>query len=140
VVGAAVAGSTHGGGRRTGGGGDREGRGHTNSHATGNTYGGYDAYHRIDEIHHAKNATEVSDGFPAYSAQLRDLLLPEKFKPLRITKYNAKQDPVQWLRSYALSIDNAGGNNDTKCLYFPFCLDQALLAWLKSLDKNLIDQ
>jgi hypothetical protein len=32
---------------------------------------------------------------------------------------------VQWLRCYALSIENAGGNNDTKCLYFPFCLDQA---------------
>jgi hypothetical protein len=27
---------------------------------------------------------------------------------------------VQWLRCYALSIENAGGNNDTKCLYFPF--------------------
>jgi hypothetical protein len=35
-----------------------------------------------------------------------------------------KQDPVQWLRCYALSIENPGGNNDTKCLYFPFCLDQ----------------
>jgi hypothetical protein len=47
------------------------------------------------------------------------LLLPGKFNPLGITKYNAKQDPIQWLRCYALSIENAGGNNDTKCLYFP---------------------
>jgi hypothetical protein len=46
-----------------------------------------------------------------------------------------KQDPVQWLRCYALSIENTGGNNDTKCLYFPFCLDQAPLTWLESLDK-----
>jgi hypothetical protein len=45
--------------------------------------------------------------------------------------YDAKQDPVRWLRSYTLSIANAGGNNDTKCLYFPFCLDQAPLTWLK---------
>jgi hypothetical protein len=44
------------------------------------------------------------------------LLLPDKFKPLGITKYDAKQDPIQWLRCYALSIENAGGNNDTKCL------------------------
>jgi hypothetical protein len=36
---------------------------------------------------------------------------------LGITKYDTKQDPVQWLRCYALSIENAGGNNDTKCLY-----------------------
>jgi hypothetical protein len=59
---------------------------------------------------------------------------------LGITNYDAKQDPVQWLRCYALSIENAGGNNDTKCLYFPFCLDQAPLTWLESLDKNSIDK
>jgi hypothetical protein len=111
-----------------------------NSHATGNAHGGYDACHRIDEICRTKNSTEVSDGFPAYSAWLRDLLLPEKFKPLRITKYDTMQDPIQWLWCYALSIENAGGNNDTKCLYFPFCLDQAPLTWLESLDKNSIDQ
>jgi hypothetical protein len=91
----------------------------------------------IDEIRR-KKATEVSDSddFPAYSARLRDLLLPEKFKPLEITKYDAKQDPVQWLRCYALSIENSGGNNDTKCLYFLFCLDQSTSgtsSWLSSL-------
>jgi hypothetical protein len=51
-----------------------------------------------------------------------------------------KQDPVQWLRCYALSIDNAGGNNGTKCLYFPFYLDQAPLTWLESLEKYSIDK
>jgi hypothetical protein len=68
------------------------------------------------------------------------LLLPDKFKPLGITKYYAKQDPIQWLRCYALSIENAGGNSDTKCLYFLFCLDQAPLTWLESLDKHSIDK
>jgi hypothetical protein len=81
-----------------------------------------------------------NDGFPAFSSRLHNLLLPEKFKPLGITKYDAKQDPVQWLRCYALSIENAGGNNDTKCLYFPFCLDQAPLKWLESLNKYSIDK
>jgi hypothetical protein len=57
-----------------------------------------------------------------------------------ITKYDAKQDQVQRLRCYALSIENAGGNNDTKCLYFPFCLDQAPLTWLESLEKYSIDK
>jgi hypothetical protein len=68
------------------------------------------------------------------------LLLPDKFKPLEITKYDAKEDPIQWLRWYTLSIENAGGNNDTKCLYFPFCLDQAPLTWLESLHKHSIDK
>jgi hypothetical protein len=68
------------------------------------------------------------------------LLLLDEFKPLGITKYDAKQDPIRWLRCYALSIENACGNNDTKCLYFPFCLDQAPLTWLESLDKHSIDK
>jgi hypothetical protein len=32
--------------------------------------------------------------FPAYSARLRNMLLPEKFIPLGISKYDAEQDPV----------------------------------------------
>jgi hypothetical protein len=101
--------------------------------------GRHDAHRRIEEIRHNKSAGE-NDGFPAFSARLHNLLLPKKFKPLGITKYDAKQDPVQWLRCYALSIENAGGNNDTKCLYFPFCLHQAPLTWLESLEKYSIDK
>jgi hypothetical protein len=133
--------SSHGAGRRAGGGGDRGGRGHADSHVTGVSCGGYDARRRIEEIRRKKSSTAgESDSFPAFSARLRNLLLLEKFKPLGITKYDAKQDPIQWLRCYALSIENVGGNNDTKCLYFPFCLDQAPLTWLESLEKYSIDK
>jgi hypothetical protein len=31
-----------------------------------------------------------NDSFPTFSAQHRNLLLPEKFKPLGITKYDTK--------------------------------------------------
>jgi hypothetical protein len=65
---------------------------------------------------------------------------PKEIQASGITKYNAKQDPVQWLRCYALSIENASGNNDMKCLYFPFYLDQAPLTWLESLEKYSIDK
>jgi hypothetical protein len=133
--------SNHGAGRRAGGGGDRGGRGHANSHASGASRGGFDALQNIEELRRKKSSTAGdNDGFPAFSAWLHNLLLPEKFKPLGITKYDAKQDPVQWLRFYALSIENAGGNNDTKCLYFPFCLDQVPLTWLESLEKYSIDK
>jgi hypothetical protein len=133
--------SSHGAGRRAGGGGDRGGRGHADSHVTGVSRGGYDARRRIEEIRRKKSSTAGENGgFPTFSARLRNLLLPEKFKPLGITKYDAKQYPVQWLRCYALSIENASGNNDTKCLYFPFCLDQAPLTWLESLEKYSINK
>jgi hypothetical protein len=133
--------SNHGANRRAGGGGCRSGRDHANSHASGASQGGYDALQKIEELRRKKASTSANnDGFPAFSTRLRNLLLLEKFKPLGITKYDAKQDPIQWLRCYALSIENAGGNNDTKCLYFPFCLDQAPLTWLESLDKHSIDK
>jgi hypothetical protein len=124
--------SNHGADRRAGGGGDRGGRGHANSHASSTSRGSQ----KTAELRRKKASTAGdNDGFPAFSVRLRNLLLPKKFKPLGITKYNAKQDPVQWLRCYTLSIENAGGNNDTKCLYFPFCLDQAPLTWLESREK-----
>jgi hypothetical protein len=133
--------SNHGANRRAGGGGSRGGRGHANSHASGASQGGYDARQKIEELRRKKSTTAGDgDGFPAFSPRLRNSLLPDKFKPLGITKYDAKQDPIQWLRCYALSIENAGGNSDTKCLYFPFCLDQAPLTWLESLDKHSIDK
>jgi hypothetical protein len=133
--------SNHGANRRVGGEGGRGGRDHANSHASGASQGGYDARQKIEELRRKKSATTGdNDGFPTFSPRLRNLLLPDKFKPLGITKYDAKQDPIQWLRFYALSIENAGGNNDTKCLCFPFCLDQAPLTWLESLDKHSIDK
>jgi hypothetical protein len=110
-----------------------------NSHVTGVSGGGYDARRRIEEIRRNKSTGE-NDGFLAFSAWLRNLLLSDKFKAPGITKYDAKQDPVYWLRCYAISIENAGGINDTKCLYFPFCLDQAPLTWLVSLEKYSIDK
>jgi hypothetical protein len=133
--------SNHRANRRAGGGGSRGGQGHANSHASGASQGGYGARQKIEELRWKKSTTAGDgDGFPTFSPRLRNLLLPDKFKPLGITKYDAKQDPIQWLRCYALSIENAGGNNDTKCLYFPFCLDQAPLTWLESLDKHSIDK
>jgi hypothetical protein len=87
--------SNHGANRWAGGGGDRGGRGHANSHASGASQGGFDARQKIEELRRKKSATVGdNDGFPAFSPRLRNLLLPDKFKPLGTTKYDAKQDPI----------------------------------------------
>jgi hypothetical protein len=86
--------SNHGADRRSGG-GSRGGRGHANSHASGASQGGYVACQKIEELRRKKSTTAGdNDGFPALSPRLRNLLLPDKFKPLGITKYDAKQDPI----------------------------------------------
>jgi hypothetical protein len=83
--------SNHGAGRRAGGGGDIGGRGHANSHASGVSRGGFYARQKIEELRRKKSSTAGdNDGFPAFSTRLRNLLLPEKFKPLGITKYDVK--------------------------------------------------
>jgi hypothetical protein len=80
---------------RAGGGGYRGGRGHANSHASGASQGGFDARQKIEELRRKKSATVGdNDGFPAFPPRLHNLLLPDKFKPLGITKYDAKQDPI----------------------------------------------
>jgi hypothetical protein len=83
--------SNHGANSRADGGGSRGGRDHANTHASEASQGGYDARQKIEELRRKKSATAGdNDGFPAFSPRLRNLLLPDKFKPLRITKYDAK--------------------------------------------------
>jgi hypothetical protein len=86
--------SNHGAGRRAGGGGDRGGRGHANSHASSASRGGFDARQKIEELRRKKSSTAGdNDGFPAFSARLRNLLLPEKFKCDRTTQNNSVLSP-----------------------------------------------
>jgi hypothetical protein len=83
--------SNHGANKRAGGGGSRGGRDHANGHASGASQGGYDARQKIEELWRKKLATAGdNDSFPAFSPRLRNLLLPDKFKPLGITKYDTK--------------------------------------------------
>jgi hypothetical protein len=87
--------SNRGANRRASGGGDRGSRRHANSHTSGASQGCFDARQKIEELQRKKSATAGNnDGFPAFSPRLRNLLLPDKFKPLGITKYDAKQDPI----------------------------------------------
>jgi hypothetical protein len=75
--------SNHGADRRAGGGDDCGGRGHVDSHVSGTSRGGFDARQKIEELRRKKaSTTSDNDGFPAFSTRLRNLLLPEKFKPL----------------------------------------------------------
>jgi hypothetical protein len=88
--------SNNGANRRADGGGDRGGRGHANSHTSRASQGGYDARPKIEELRRKKSTTiGDNDDFPAFSPRLRNLLLLDKFKPLGITKYDAKQDPIR---------------------------------------------
>lgn len=89
-----------------------------------------DAHNVINSLRREQDAEEDyrgddNDHFPAFTRRLRSTTLPEK--PLRISKYLGKQDPIEWLRCYTLAVQATGGGNDTQVIYFLVCMDPAPL-------------
>ena len=74
-----------------------------------------------------------SDRFAALSRVFDNIEYPKDFKPTNVQKYDGKQDPAQWLRLYSTAVSVAGGDTNTKVLYFPMALEPAPLTWLESL-------
>ena len=79
-----------------------------------------------------------SDCFPALSSVFDNIECPKDFKPTNIQNYDGKQDPAQWLRLYSTVVSVAGGDTNTKVLYFPMALEPAPLTWLESLVRGSI--
>ena len=74
-----------------------------------------------------------SDRFQALSRDFDNVEYPKDFKPTNIQKYDGKHDPAQWLYLYSTAVSVAGGDTNTKVLYFPMALEPAPLTWLESL-------
>ena len=79
-----------------------------------------------------------SDHFPALSSVFDNVEYPKDFKPTNIQKYDGKQYPAQWLRLYSTTVSVAGGDTNTKVLYFPMALEPASLTWLEILARESI--
>ena len=72
------------------------------------------------------------DRFQALSKAFDNIEYPKDFKPTNIQKYDGKQDPAQLLRLYSTTVSVAGGDTNTKVLYFQIALEPAPLTWLES--------
>ena len=81
---------------------------------------------------------ENSDRFQALSRAFDNIKYLKDFKPTNIQKYDGKQDPAQWLCLYLTAVSVAGGDTNTKVLYFPMALEPAPLTWLESLARESI--
>ena len=79
-----------------------------------------------------------SDRFQALSRVFDNAEYLKDFKPTNIQKYDGKQNPVQWLCLYSTVVSVAGGDTNTKVLYFPMALEPAPLMWLESLARESI--
>jgi len=96
-----------------------------------------DAQDIINTRHRAQLA-DNSDRFPALSRVFDNIEYPKDFKPTNIQKYDGKQDPAQWLHLYSTTVSVAGGDTNTKVLYFPMALEPAPLTWHESLARESI--
>ena len=93
------------------------------------------------EIINAKRQAHLadnSDRFPALSSVFDNVGYPKDFKPTNIQKYDGKQEPAQWLCLYSTVVSVAGGDTNTKVLYFPMALEPTPLTWLESLARESI--
>ena len=74
-----------------------------------------------------------SDRFPALSSVFDNIEYPKDFQPTNNQKYDGKQDPAQWLRLYSTDVSVAGGDTNSKVLYFSMALDLLLgMDWIRS--------
>ena len=94
-----------------------------------------DAWDIINARRRAQLA-DNSDRFQALSKDFDNNEYPKDFKPTNIQKYDGKQDPAQWLHLYSTAVSVAGGDTNTKVLYFPMALEPAPLTWLESLARE----
>jgi hypothetical protein len=96
-----------------------------------------DAWDIINARRRAQLA-DNSDCFPALSRVFDNIEYPKDFKPTNIQKYDGKQDPAQWFCLYSTTVSVAGGDTNTKVLYFPMALEPAPLTWFESLARESI--
>ena len=85
-----------------------------------------------------RNLRTTPTAFQTLSKAFDNIEYPKDFKPTNIQKYDGKQDPAQWLRLYSTTISVAGGDTNTKVLYFPMALEPTPLTWLESLARESI--
>jgi len=92
----------------------------------------------IINVRRRSQLADNSHRFQALSRVFDNIEYPEDFKHTNIQKYDGKQDPTQWLRLYSTAVNVAGGDTNTKVLYFPMALEPAPLTWLESLGRKSI--
>jgi len=82
----------------------------------------------IINVRRRSQLADNSHRFQALSRVFDNTEYPKDFKTTNIQKYDGKQDPTQWLRLYSTAVNVAGGDTNTKVLYFPMALEPGHVA------------
>ena len=69
-------------------------------------------------------------GCRAFTAELRSVAWPGKFKPDLPPRYDGMVDPAEFLQLYEMGIEAANGDEKVMANYFPMALKDGARTWL----------
>ena len=85
------------------------------------------------------DAAHGPPGLRQISSQLRQVVWPRNFKLEKLKKYDAKENPENWITLYEIAVRSAAGDEHVMANYFPVVLDQAGHQWLLGLPQDSFD-
>ena len=77
-------------------------------------------------------------GCRAFTAKLRSVAWPGKFKPDLPPRYDGTADPVEFLQLYEIGIEAANGDEKVMANWFPMALKDGARTWLLNLAPGTI--
>ena len=77
-------------------------------------------------------------GCRAFTAELRSVAWPGKFKPDLPPCYDSTVDPAEFLQLYELGIEAANGDEKVMVNWFPMVLKDGACTWLLNLPPGTI--
>ena len=77
-------------------------------------------------------------GCRAFTAGLRSVAWPGKFKPDLPPRYDGTADPAEFLQLYELGIEAANGDEKVMANWFPMALKDRARTWLLNLAPGTI--
>ena len=83
-----------------------------------------------EQAPHQQGAPVATTGCRAFTAELRSIAWPDKFKPDLPPHYDGTADPAKFLQLYKLGIEAANGDEKVMANWFPIALKDGARTWL----------
>ena len=80
----------------------------------------------------------ATTGCRAFTPELRNVVLPSKFKLDLPPHYDGTTDPAEFLQLYELSIEVANGDEKIMANWFPMALKDGARSWLLNLTEGSV--
>ena len=91
-----------------------------------------------EQVPHLLKAPVATGSCRAFTAELRSIAWPAKFKPDLPPRYNGTTYPTEFLQLYELSIEAANSDEKVMANWFPMALKDGARSWLLNLIEGLV--